>query len=149
MGTPDDVHALWDAIQQARTVTDRPSFIRLSTIIAWPAPNAQNTGKAHGSALGDDEVAATKKVLDFDPEKTFQVSDEVLEHTRGLVDRGRAAHQAWMTEFDELVRGAPRAARAVRPDDDPDAPRRLGRPAADVRAPTRRASRPARRPVRC
>jgi transketolase len=106
-GSPDDVHALWDAIQQAKTVTDRPSFIRLSTIIAWPAPHAQNTGKAHGSALGDDEVAATKEVLGFDPAKTFQVSDEVLEHTRGVVDRGRAAHQAWMAEFESWSEAHP------------------------------------------
>ena len=64
----EDVPALYDAIEAAREVTDRPSFIELRTIIAWPAPNAQNTGKAHGSALGDDEVAATKKVLGFDPD---------------------------------------------------------------------------------
>ncbi|MDX6324580.1 MAG: transketolase [Nocardioidaceae bacterium] len=100
-GSPEDVHALWDAIQQAKTVTDRPSFIRLSTIIAWPAPHAQNTGKAHGSALGADEVAATKEILGFDPAATFEVSDEVLEHARGLVDRGRAAHTAWTTEFEQ------------------------------------------------
>ena len=54
--------------RRPRPETDRPSFIALRTIIAWPAPNAQNTGKAHGSALGDDEVAATKKVLGFDPD---------------------------------------------------------------------------------
>ena len=64
---------------------------RSRTIIAWPAPNAQNTGKAHGSALGDDEVAATKKVLGFDPEQTFEVADEVLAHTRGAVERGKQA----------------------------------------------------------
>ena len=62
-------------------------MIVLRTIIAWPAPKAQNTGKAHGSALGDDEVAATKKVLGFDPDQTFEVRDEVLAHTRS---RGRA-----------------------------------------------------------
>jgi len=55
----EDVPALYDAIRKAEAVTDRPSFIVLHTIIAWPAPNAQNTGKAHGSALGSDEVAAT------------------------------------------------------------------------------------------
>ena len=77
-----------DALQAAREVTDRPSFISLRTIIGWPAPTKQNTGKAHGSALGDDEVAATKKVLGFDPEQTFEVSDEVIAHTRGLLDRG-------------------------------------------------------------
>jgi len=71
----------------------------LHTIIAWPAPNAQNTGKAHGSALGADEVAATKKVLGFDPEKTFEVPTGVLEHTRQAVERGKAAQAAWDDEF--------------------------------------------------
>ncbi|HRK47620.1 MAG TPA: transketolase, partial [Nocardioides sp.] len=69
----EDVPALYDAILAARAVTDRPSFIRLHTIIAWPAPNAQNTGKAHGSALGVEEVAATKEVLGFDPALAFDV----------------------------------------------------------------------------
>ncbi len=96
----EDVEALWEAIHEARSVTDRPSFIRLSTIIAWPAPHARNTGKAHGSALGEDEVAAAKELLGFDPEQTFEVADDVLAHTRGLVERGRAAHAAWQSEFD-------------------------------------------------
>jgi transketolase len=96
----EDVPALWEAIQAAKAVTDRPSFINLRTIIAWPAPNAQNTGKAHGSALGEEEVAATKRILGFDPEQQFQVDDEVLAHTRSLVDRGRAAREEWRTGFD-------------------------------------------------
>ena len=65
-------------------MTDRPSFISLRTIIGWPAPTKQNTGKAHGSALGDDEVAATKEVLGFDPKQTFEVADDVIAHTRKL-----------------------------------------------------------------
>jgi transketolase len=67
----------------------------MRTIIAWPAPNAQNTEAAHGSALGADEVAATKRVLGFDPERTFEVADEVLAHTRRALDRGAEAHAAW------------------------------------------------------
>ena len=94
-GYAEDVPALWDAIQEARRVTDRPSFIALRTIIAWPAPNLQNTGKAHGSALGADEVAATKRILGFDPERTFEVPDEVLAHTRKLRERGAVAGAAW------------------------------------------------------
>ena len=90
----------------ADAVTDQPSFIGLRTIIAWPAPNAQNTGKAHGSALGDDEVAATKKVLGFDPEQTFEVADEVIEHTRKAVERGKAAQAAWDEEFDAWAANA-------------------------------------------
>jgi len=96
----EDVRALYDAIQAAERVTDRPSFIRLRTIIAWPAPNAQNTGKAHGSALGEDEVAATKEVLGFDPERHFVVEPEVIEHTRKLVERGKQAQADWTTAFD-------------------------------------------------
>jgi transketolase len=94
-GYQEDVHALWDAIRAARAETGRPSFIRLRTIIAWPAPNAQGTGKAHGSALGDDEVAETKRVLGFDPEQTFQVDGDVLEHTRRLTARGATAGEEW------------------------------------------------------
>ncbi|MFJ4833953.1 transketolase [Streptomyces sp. NPDC088747] len=94
-----DVHAIYDAIEAAKAVTDKPSFIAMRSIIAWPAPNAQNTEAAHGSALGDDEVAATKRVLGFDPEKTFEVADEVLARTRQAQDRGREARAEWEKGF--------------------------------------------------
>ncbi|HET8560129.1 MAG TPA: transketolase [Marmoricola sp.] len=97
----EDVQALYDAVEAARQVTDRPSFIRLRTVIAWPAPNAQNTGKAHGSALGADEVAATKEVLGFDPARSFVVEPEVLEHTRRLVERGKQAQAEWDAAFEQ------------------------------------------------
>ncbi|MFJ7043041.1 transketolase [Streptomyces sp. NPDC101112] len=90
-----DVHALYDALLAAREETSRPSFIAMRTIIAWPAPNAQNTEAAHGSALGEEEIAATKRVLGFDANRTFQVADDVLAHTRGALDRGAEAHAAW------------------------------------------------------
>jgi transketolase len=96
----EDVPALLEAIDNARAVTDRPSFIVLRTIIAWPAPDAQNTGKAHGSALGEEEVAKTKQVLGFDPDQTFEVPPGVLEHTRKLVERGKRAQEKWQTAFD-------------------------------------------------
>ncbi len=96
----EDVDALWSALEAAEQVTDRPSIILLRTVIAWPAPNAQGTGASHGSALGEEEVAATKKILGFDPEQTFEVTDEVLAHTRGLVERGREAEAAWQQGFD-------------------------------------------------
>lgn len=99
-GYQENVQALYDALLAAREVTDRPSFIRLRTIIAWPAPKLQGTGKSHGSALGAEEVAATKEILGFDPQTDFQVDDEVLAHTRGLVDRGRAARAEWQKSFD-------------------------------------------------
>ncbi|SDU94375.1 transketolase [Microlunatus sagamiharensis] len=96
----ENVKALLDAMDEGRKVTDRPTFIQLRTIIAWPSPTKQNTEGAHGSALGTDEVAALKKVLGFDPDKTFDVDPAVLEHTRGLRDRGAAAQAAWQQGFD-------------------------------------------------
>lgn len=94
-----DPAALYEAILAAKAVTDKPSFIAMRSIIAWPAPNAQNTEAAHGSALGDEEVAATKRVLGFDPEQNFEVSDEVLAHTRAALDRGRDAKAEWEKGF--------------------------------------------------
>ncbi|WP_371679089.1 transketolase [Streptomyces sp. NBC_01276] len=94
-----DPKALFEAFQAAKAETERPSFIAARSIIAWPAPHAQGTEASHGSALGNDEVAATKRVLGFDPEQTFEVSDAVIGHTRGLVDRGRDARAAWEKEF--------------------------------------------------
>ncbi|MET8768531.1 transketolase [Streptomyces sp. NPDC004658] len=114
-----DPQAIFAAIQEAKKVTDRPSFIAMRSIIAWPAPNAQNTEAAHGSALGEDEVAATKRVLGFDPEKSFEVADEVITHTRKALERGAQAKAEWekslqqwreanperAAEFDRISRG--------------------------------------------
>jgi transketolase len=100
----EDVPALYQALQAAERVTDQPSLIVLRTIIAWPAPNAQDTGKAHGSALGEDEVAATKEILGFDPARTFDVAAEVLEHTRLAVDRGKQAQAEWQERFEAWTR---------------------------------------------
>ncbi|MFJ4764071.1 transketolase [Streptomyces diastaticus] len=94
-----DPVALLEALEAAKAETERPSFIAMRSIIAWPAPNAQNTEAAHGSALGADEVAATKRVLGFDPEKSFEVSDEVLAHTRGALDRGRELRSEWEKQY--------------------------------------------------
>lgn len=94
-----DPAALYKAILAAKAETERPSFIAMRSIIAWPAPNAQNTEAAHGSALGDEEVAATKRVLGFDPEQNFEVADEVLAHTRAALDRGRDAKAEWEKGF--------------------------------------------------
>ncbi|WP_087624631.1 transketolase [Aeromicrobium sp. PE09-221] len=103
----EDLGALWDAYQQAAQVTEKPSLIVLRTIIAWPAPNAQNTGAAHGSALGDDEIRATKEVLGFDPEATFAVSDDVIEHTRQARVRGEQAQTDWQDRFDAWAQADP------------------------------------------
>ncbi|MDQ0584529.1 transketolase [Streptomyces rishiriensis] len=94
-----DVPALYAALKAAQAETGRPSIISLRTIIAWPAPNARNTEASHGSALGAEEIAATKRLLGFDPERGFEVSDEVLAHTRAALDRGAEAHAAWDREL--------------------------------------------------
>ncbi|MEU3465786.1 transketolase [Streptomyces sp. NPDC006733] len=96
----EDVDALLTAVEQARQETCRPSLIVLRTIIGWPAPTKRNTGKAHGSALGDEEVAGTKELLGFDPRRDFVVEDEVLARARQVADRGRAAHAEWQTSYE-------------------------------------------------
>ena len=105
-----------DALQAAREVTDRPSFISLRTDHRLAGPHKQNTGKAHGAALGDDEVAATKKVLGFDPEQTFEVADEVIAHTRGLLDRGAEQARRMAAGLRHLGGGQPRGQGPLRPD---------------------------------
>ena len=97
----EDVAELHAAIEAAKAVTDQPSLIVLRTIIGWPSPGKQNTGKVHGSALGADEVAAVKEVLGFDPKQSFNVDSEVIDHTRKLLERGTAARAQWQKSFDE------------------------------------------------
>ncbi|HEV7976611.1 transketolase [Amycolatopsis sp.] len=96
----EDVVAIEEAINAAKAETGRPSFILVRTIIGYPAPKLMNTGKAHGAALGAEEVAAVKKILGFDPEQSFQVDDEVIAHTRKALDRGKAAHAKWQERYD-------------------------------------------------
>ncbi|MEZ5211557.1 transketolase [Gordonia sp. PP30] len=96
----EDIVAIEKAVEHAKSVTDKPSIILIRTIIAWPAPTKMNTGASHGSALGADEVAATKKILGFDPEQSFEVPAEVIAHTRALADRAATERAAWQVEFD-------------------------------------------------
>ncbi|MGW0784659.1 transketolase [Streptomyces sp. NPDC002913] len=96
----EDVDALLAAIEAAKEERTRPSLIMLRTIIGWPAPTKRNTGKAHGAALGDEEVAGTKRLLGFDPGTYFPVEDEVLAHTRAVGERGRAAHKRWRQGYE-------------------------------------------------
>jgi len=96
----EDVVALEAALAAAKAETDRPSIIAVRTIIGWPAPTKQNTGKAHGSALGDDEIRKTKKLLGFNPDLTFEVDGEVIAHARELTQRGREAREQWQPSFD-------------------------------------------------
>jgi transketolase len=95
----EDVHALYEAIQTAKADGDRPTLITLRTIIGWPSPTKQNTGKIHGSKLGAEELAGLKVNLGFDPEQSFQVSQEVIAHTRNLINRGASQRAEWETRF--------------------------------------------------
>jgi transketolase len=95
-----DVDALADALDAARYEAERPTFIAMRSVIAWPAPHAQNTAKAHGAALGAEEVAATKKRLGLDPEQDFAVPQDVLAHTRAVGERNRPLREDWQERFD-------------------------------------------------
>jgi transketolase len=103
----EDVAELHAAIEAAQGVTDKPSLIILRTIIGWPAPHKQNSGKIHGSALGAEELAATKRTLGFDPDQNFVVDPEVIAHTRKALDRGKGAHEAWNETFEAWASANP------------------------------------------
>ncbi|MEW6870370.1 transketolase [Trueperella pyogenes] len=106
----EDVEALFDAIEAAKKVTDKPSIIRLSTIIAWPSPTKKGTGASHGSALGDDEIRQTKEILGLDPDESFFIEPEVLEHTRAQAKaKAEADRSQWQAKFDQWVATNPEA----------------------------------------
>ena len=106
----EDVDALNAAIGAGRAITDKPSLIVLRTIIAWPSPTKQNTGKSHGSALGADEIAGLKTALGFDPEVAFPVAPRVLTQARKVVARGKAAHKAWDRRYAAWRKAQPECA---------------------------------------
>ncbi|MDI2033862.1 transketolase [Paenarthrobacter nitroguajacolicus] len=106
----EDVQELYSALQAAKAETNKPSIISLRTIIGYPAPKKQNTGKIHGSALGAEEVAALKSVLGFDPAKSFDVDEEVLAHARKVLDRGAESRAAWQSSFEAWQSANPDAA---------------------------------------
>ncbi|MEE2040785.1 transketolase [Nocardiopsis sp. CT-R113] len=101
----EDIDALYQAILRGKAETERPTFIKLRTVIGWPAPNAQNTGAVHGAAMGPDEISATKRILGL-PDEPFGVEDAVIEHTRKALERGREARSAWDTSFEAWRQGA-------------------------------------------
>ncbi|WP_203138309.1 transketolase [Microbacterium sp. JZ31] len=103
----EDAAELFGALEAAKAETSKPSIIVLKTIIGWPSPGKQNTGKIHGSALGADELAATKQVLGFDPEQTFVVADDVLAHTRSLAERAADIKAEWQQKFDAWAEANP------------------------------------------
>ncbi|MEO8107178.1 MAG: transketolase, partial [Actinomycetes bacterium] len=105
-----DVEALDAALTQARADLDRPTFVRLRSQIAWPAPHATNTGGAHGSALGADEVAATKRVLGVADDEAFAIDPAVLDHARAVAGRGAHAHQEWQTNYGKWAVANPQRA---------------------------------------
>ena len=102
-----DQPSLENAMLAVVSEKKKPSLIRLKTVIAWPAPTAQGTAESHGSALGADEVAATKIALGLDPEKSFDVPDAVLKHTRKVIERGAAARAIWETELTAWAKANP------------------------------------------
>jgi len=106
-GYHEDVPALYQAFLNAQQHTEAPSFISLRTIIGWPAPNKQNTGAAHGAALGVPEVQATKNILHFDPDVDFPVEDELVSHARQVAERGKQAHAEWEKPFADWARANP------------------------------------------
>jgi transketolase len=108
-GYHEDVPALYQALLNAKEHTEAPSFIALRTIIGWPAPNKQNTGAAHGSALGVPEVKATKEILHFDPEVDFPVEEDALHHAREVAERGKQVHAEWEEPFAEWAKAHPEA----------------------------------------
>lgn len=103
----ENVTGILAALEAAKAETGRPSIIVLKTVIGYPSPNKMNTGAAHGSALGDDEVREVKKVLGFDPDQDFEVDADVLAHTRAVGERSRAAHDTWQGTFDEWAQREP------------------------------------------
>ena len=105
----EDVAAIEAAVEEAKKDTTRPTFIRLRTVIAYPAPNAMNTGASHGAALGAEEVAAIKEILDFDPEQHFHIDDEVIAHTRKLAERTAEKKVAWQEKYDRWAAANPEA----------------------------------------
>ncbi|MDO4760384.1 MAG: transketolase [Corynebacterium sp.] len=105
----EDIVAFEKAVAEAQADTSRPTFIRVRTIIGYPAPTMMNTGAVHGAALGAAEVAATKVELGFDPEVDFPMTEELLAHTRRLVQRGANKHAEWQQKFDQWAVNNPEA----------------------------------------
>lgn len=106
----ENLKELKDAIVAGQQVTDKPTFIRLRTVIAWPTPGKSGDHAAHGSALGDQPIAGLKDILGFDTEKTFEIDEEALAHARALIERGAQKHREWDAKVEEWRAENPDAA---------------------------------------
>lgn len=108
-----DLVNLDKAMSTAGRNLKQPTLIRLKTVIAWPAPNAKGTSKSHGSALGGEEIAATKKELGLNPEEHFAFPDKLLSHARLVKERGAAAHDSWNKRFETWKKSEPERAKLL------------------------------------
>ncbi len=105
-----DLAALDAAMTAAGKETKQPTLIRMKSVIAWPAPKAQGTAGSHGSALGDEEVAATKTALGLNPEEKFAMPQAVLDHARLVKSRGAQLRSAWDLKFSAWEKNNPEKA---------------------------------------
>ena len=105
-----DLAALDAAMTAAGKETKQPTLIRMKSVIAWPAPKAQGTAGSHGSALGDEEVAATKTALGLNPEEKFAMPQAVLDHARLVKSRGAQLRSAWDLQFSAWEKNNPEKA---------------------------------------
>ena len=105
-----DREKLEAAMFKAAAEKSKPVLIRLHSMIAWPAPNAKGTAKSHGSALGNDEIESTKKLLGLDPAETFFAPKPIIEHARKIKERGRHEYELWLSDFDVWKRDNPERA---------------------------------------
>ena len=105
-----DLLALDAAMVAAKREVTRPTLIRLCSVIAWPAPSARNTAESHGSALGAEEISATKVLLGLNPEENFAMPTEVLNHVRQVKERGAASRKSWDEKFALWQKGNPEGA---------------------------------------
>lgn len=95
----EDIEGLAAVLEKAEQVTDRPKFIKVDTLIAWPTPGKTNDPSSHGSALGVDAVRGLKEILGFDPDVDFPVDEEALANARKVAERGLKAHAEWDEAF--------------------------------------------------
>jgi transketolase len=110
-GDGNDMVTFEKALKRAKRTKDRPTLIKLRTHIAFGAPTKHDTAEAHGSPLGEDEIKAAKKNFGWDPEKTFNVPEQVLANTRKALDKGKRAEASWSRLFKKYEQAYPEIAK--------------------------------------